>query len=164
MGQGAESCGAYDLEYSPFAEGLAFGDWPAQDGTVNVKDMSTRHLTNAIRVAKRMQVCAGFEEDMDMWGDWVDLLTEELDRRPAEIRKVRTAPPAPTRGAKLWLQCHCGTKYHARVADLERGWGRSCSKACAATKREFGRPDPVEVDTGLTVKQALKKRAQGGKK
>jgi hypothetical protein len=31
--------------------------------------------------------------------------------------------------------CKCGTVYFAREADLKRGWGKSCSKRCAALKR-----------------------------
>lgn len=31
--------------------------------------------------------------------------------------------------------CRCGKKYKAREADLKRGWGKSCSKSCAAMKR-----------------------------
>ena len=29
----------------------------------------------------------------------------------------------------------CGVIYTARLADLKRGWGKSCSKRCAAVKR-----------------------------
>jgi hypothetical protein len=32
--------------------------------------------------------------------------------------------------------CACGAKYTARLADIKRGWAKSCSKSCAATKRE----------------------------
>lgn len=32
--------------------------------------------------------------------------------------------------------CHCGKTYEARKADVDRGWARSCSKSCAAIKRE----------------------------
>lgn len=31
--------------------------------------------------------------------------------------------------------CKCGVKYFAREADIKRGWGKSCSKRCAAVKR-----------------------------
>jgi len=33
------------------------------------------------------------------------------------------------------LTCKCGTVYFARAADIRRGWGKSCSKRCAAIKR-----------------------------
>lgn len=29
--------------------------------------------------------------------------------------------------------CRCGEKFMARVADVKRGWGKSCSKSCAAS-------------------------------
>lgn len=32
--------------------------------------------------------------------------------------------------------CHCGKKFMAKKADVARGWAKSCSKSCAATKRE----------------------------
>lgn len=34
------------------------------------------------------------------------------------------------------VECDCGKKFMAREADRKRGWGRSCSKACAANRRE----------------------------
>jgi hypothetical protein len=33
------------------------------------------------------------------------------------------------------MTCKCGTVYEAREADVKRGWGKSCSKSCAAKKR-----------------------------
>ena len=30
--------------------------------------------------------------------------------------------------------CSCGKKFTAKLADLKRGWAKSCSKSCAATK------------------------------
>lgn len=35
--------------------------------------------------------------------------------------------------------CQCGAKYQARTADLRRGWGKSCSKSCAALNRKSGK-------------------------
>lgn len=29
----------------------------------------------------------------------------------------------------------CNTEYTVKIADLKRGWGRCCSKSCAAIKR-----------------------------
>lgn len=38
----------------------------------------------------------------------------------------------PTRGAKVEKPCElCGAPMLVRVADVERGWGRFCSKRCA---------------------------------
>ncbi len=36
------------------------------------------------------------------------------------------------------MVCRCGTNYDATQADLNRGWGRSCDKSCAAKRRDFG--------------------------
>ncbi len=33
------------------------------------------------------------------------------------------------------LICACGKKYTVKQSDLKRGWGRSCSKPCAAKAR-----------------------------
>jgi endogenous inhibitor of DNA gyrase (YacG/DUF329 family) len=30
----------------------------------------------------------------------------------------------------------CGNQFHAREADVKRGWGRFCSKRCKAIKQE----------------------------
>lgn len=38
------------------------------------------------------------------------------------------------RGAMVGVQCHCGTLFQARAADVARGWGRFCSKACSKAK------------------------------
>ena len=32
--------------------------------------------------------------------------------------------------------CACGATFTAKVADVKRGWAKSCSKSCAAIKRE----------------------------
>ena len=41
------------------------------------------------------------------------------------------------RGATKEYQCRwCGEPFTARVADRNRGWARSCSKACASSRRE----------------------------
>ncbi len=39
-----------------------------------------------------------------------------------------------TRGKTVEVKCHCGDTFTARVADRKRGWAKSCSKSCAATK------------------------------
>ena len=35
---------------------------------------------------------------------------------------------------KKW--CACGNEFWAKESDIKRGWGKSCSKSCAAKKRE----------------------------
>lgn len=32
------------------------------------------------------------------------------------------------------FQCQCGKEFRAREADRKRGWARSCSKSCAASR------------------------------
>jgi hypothetical protein len=44
------------------------------------------------------------------------------------------------------MKCHCGVEYTAKSADLARGWALSCSKSCAAIRRDFGRPKATRVD------------------
>lgn len=39
------------------------------------------------------------------------------------------------RGNTVDVVCRCGKTFTARVADRDRGWARSCSKSCAASKR-----------------------------
>jgi hypothetical protein len=36
---------------------------------------------------------------------------------------------------------NCGEIYNAKPADIKRGWGLTCSKKCAAEKREKSKPD-----------------------
>lgn len=48
------------------------------------------------------------------------------------------------------LKCFCGNSYAAREADIRRGWAKTCSKRCAAVKREYGRPNARHV-TGSVV-------------
>lgn len=49
------------------------------------------------------------------------------------------------------LVCFCGEEYEVREADIKRGWGKTCSKSCAAVKREYGRPDPKTL-SGKSIK------------
>ena len=42
-----------------------------------------------------------------------------------------------TYGTLITRDCdNCGVGYHVREANFKRGWGRSCSKSCAAELRE----------------------------
>lgn len=40
--------------------------------------------------------------------------------------------------ASVEMICRCGERYTTRQADIDRGWGKSCSKSCAALRRDFG--------------------------
>jgi len=54
------------------------------------------------------------------------------------------------------MECFCGSHYKARLADIRRGWGKTCSKRCAAIKREYGRPNGKPVKKSETVKYGKK--------
>lgn len=151
MGQGTESCGGYEEEYDPYYEELRSSDprWTTRDGeSVPVSKMTTKHLHGARQVALRASSRASFTSDSDTFDGWVELFDREIARRGVVVGRVAAMPiaqaapkaPAPLRGVKVWMVCHCGVEYQAREADLERGWGLSCSKRCAAIRREFGRP------------------------
>lgn len=138
MGQGTDSCGGWEGEYDPYAEGLAMGDWTTRDGsTINVSQMSVRHLQGARHAALRAARLSSFSSDADMWQSWVDLFDREISKRPAEVK----SPPkqrAPIKGSTVLMVCHCGNEYEARVADVKRGYGLSCTKSCAAYRRVNG--------------------------
>jgi len=60
-----------------------------------------------------------------------------------------------TRGATVETVCACGATFHPRVADVNRGWGKACSKSCKAktqTKRT-GISGPHYKAEGQTVHQ-----------
>ena len=46
------------------------------------------------------------------------------------------------------MTCECGVIYKARQADIKRGWGKSCSKRCAAKRRnsEASKRYPIRVE------------------
>ena len=148
MGQGTDSCGGWELEYDPVEEGLADGTWVSGD---NVSNMSVGHLRNAIHHAQQSARAANFSCNEDNWNEWVDILETELarrqDQRTATKVKVKVAnkEKVAVRGAKVKMKCHCGNEYNAREADLKRGWALSCSKSCAATRRDFGRSKATRI-------------------
>jgi hypothetical protein len=58
------------------------------------------------------------------------LRDDEIIIAPGLIyRKSKASKP---RGNFTEVTCRCGTKFMARPADIRRGWGKSCSKSCAA--------------------------------
>lgn len=139
MGQGAESCGGYDLEYDEYEENLCSGRWVQRDGSsIEVSKMGTNHIKNTLRMVRRMAVSSSFTSEADKWETWADIFERELFRRvdvPAKTKNARN--PQPARGLKAKMVCHCGKHYEAREADLKRGWGLSCSKSCAASRKTF---------------------------
>lgn len=83
-----------------------------------------------------------WSDECELW-DWRD---EGVSRRAVRAQPTKKQPRATKKrncvqpGVKVNMQCHCGKHYQARKADLLRGWGLSCSKHCAAIRREYGRP------------------------
>ena len=157
MGQGTESCGGYEVDYDPVEEGLETGEWTQRDGTViRYTEMSLTHLRNARRYALTRAECCSFSSDADTWREWAELFEREIDNREfaaIKAKRVQTAvapvkavvAAKPARGSTVRMKCFCGVEYNARSADLKRGWAQTCSKSCAATKREFGRPNATKV-------------------
>lgn len=148
MGQGAEDAGGYEIDYDPAYEGLT-RSVPCWNDSTPVTQMSIPHLKNALRVARMHSGSCSFSCDDDKWEEWVHILDRELASRAAK-RKAVAATKAqnkkPVRGKTQKMKCACGAIYEARVADLKRGYAKSCSKRCASIRREFGRPaaKPVE--------------------
>lgn len=139
MGQGAESCGGYDLEYDEYEENLCSGRWVQRDGSsIEVSKMGINHIKNTLRMVRGLAASSSFTSEADKWKAWVDIFEEELSRRvdvPSKTKSTSHAQPA--RGLKVQMVCHCGKHYEAREADLKRGWGLSCSKSCAASRKTF---------------------------
>lgn len=141
MGQGSDSCGGYEVDFDPYEEGMAEGVWTTKSGEeIHISQMTISHLRGARRVAYRAQMSANFTNTAEMWEHWVEMLDDEISRRPQDSLKAITAPKAPPRGKMAVMICHCKREYKAREADLKRGSGFSCSKSCAAIRREYGRP------------------------
>lgn len=60
--------------------------------------------------------------------------------RKSRARKKPVPSNKKALSGKYLMECHCGTRYEAKGADIGRGWGLSCSKSCASIRRDFGRP------------------------
>ncbi|KKB61133.1 hypothetical protein WM40_25020 [Robbsia andropogonis] len=148
MGQGSDSCGGWEVLYDPLTD-VPDGYWEMASGEqIKIADMTVRHLRNVIRLCKSKAECANFTGDADRWSEWADVFERELHGRSTIVRATAPGvPPEPKRGTTATMRCHCGRHYEAREADLKRGWGKSCSKHCAAVRREFGRPAAKRVKT-----------------
>lgn len=147
MGQGAESCGGYDLEYDEYEENLCSGRWVQRDGSsIEVSKMGTSHIKNTLRMVRGLAASSSFTSEADKWEAWADIFEDELARRVDVPAKTKTARnPQPVRGAKAQMVCHCGKHYDAREADLNRGWGLSCSKSCSASRKTFRLPSAKRI-------------------
>lgn len=171
MGQGAEDAGGYELEYNPAYEGLSHNP-PRWNDSKPVDEMSCAHLRYALRVSKSVAGTSSFTCDDDTWETWIDVLEQEIHHRAVTGKKIKSKndfrlPRKKGTGkkgkettkkrieeykamtftsSKVQMRCHCGKEYTAKVADLRRGWATSCSKRCAAIRREFGRPVGKLID------------------
>lgn len=143
MGQGTESAGGYEIDYDPAYEGLTRGI-PQWNDSIPVTQMSLRHLKNSLRYARSRAVDSDLDDYEDQWSAWVDILETEISRRP-KPESAKYTSNIKKRGKTKRMRCHCGNKYDAREADLKRGYAKSCSKRCAAIRREFGRPAGKEI-------------------
>ena len=65
MGQGAESCGGYDIEYDPYDENESqgFSVWQGKGFEYDVCKMSDDHIRNAIALCGRMSATSSFSCD-----------------------------------------------------------------------------------------------------
>lgn len=143
MGQGTESAGGYEITYDPAYEGLT-RSIPQWNDSIPVTQMSFRHLKNALRFARNMAVDSDFDDYDNQWVSWVHILESEISRRP-EPEPAKYTSNIKKRGKTKRMRCHCGNEYDAREVDLKRGYAKSCSKRCAAIRREFGKPAGREV-------------------
>lgn len=60
-----------------------------------------------------------------------------------------------SRGITVETTCKCGVVFYPRVADVNRGWGKFCSKSCKAGEqtKNTGIAGPHYKAAGKTVKQ-----------
>lgn len=133
-------------EYDPYDhdESEGYTVWTGKNGeTYKLSEMSTRHIQNALNLCERYGSMCTFSDEQEKWNDWVDAFEQLLHERKKQ-KHVIIADTKPQRGKTKTMICWCGKEYQARIADLNRGWAKSCSKRCAAIKRDYGRPDPVE--------------------
>ncbi len=67
--------------------------------------------------------------------------SNERSRIAAEVRKqlrARGIEKQPIIGVKVDVNCkNCGKHFEARKADVQRGWGKFCSKSCKASKQAY---------------------------
>lgn len=82
-------------------------------------------------------------------GEAMEIVIREIVSRSASQVALRSAPvevsvvastshKSVSRGSTVKRTCDnhgCGVVYEARQADLRRGWGKCCSKSCAASHK-----------------------------
>src|SRR5690606_23142920 len=101
MGQGAESCGGYEIEYDEYEDGLSDGFWTQKDGSqIHINSMTLKHLINAKRLAENMARISNFSCDSEKWEEWVSLFEDRI----YELRKKATVPPKNQAPFKNWRE------------------------------------------------------------
>ena len=139
----------HELEYDPYEEGLITGFWTQRDGTsIHISKMAAGHLRSTIRMLNGTMARSTCTDEEEQWRDWQEVLQSELDSRESVPARTRVSKESPRRSTAT-MKCHCEAVYQAREADIKRGWGLSCSKRCAAIRREFGRPAATKVEITL---------------
>jgi hypothetical protein len=60
-----------------------------------------------------------------------------VEKAVTEVKVIQTAAPKARKGyvRRTCDNRGCGIVYEARQADLKRGWGKCCSKSCAASHK-----------------------------
>jgi len=57
-----------------------------------------------------------------------------------------------SRGKKIKKKCkNCDKIFYPRVADVNRGWGKFCSKSCKAKRADQYSPFKIDGEVGGTV-------------
>lgn len=151
MGQGAESCRGYELEYDPYSDNED-GMWLQKNGGfIHVSKMPVSQLRNCKRICEKMALTSSSYDEEGKWNNWVRVFEDELANRNEPLiatpaKYVNPDAKKATRGSKAKMLCHCGKPYEARESDLKRGYGFSCCKRCASVRREFGRPKAIKIN------------------
>lgn len=142
MGQGSDSVGGddYDLSHTIAYEQIQAGIWINQRGEeVKLADMTEQELLSALNIANQRAFSHINDIDSeihDIFHSWFENISRELSYR--STKKLNAASNKvlnSARGNKTQMTCSCGEIYFARNSDLKRGWGKSCSKSCAARNK-----------------------------
>ena len=56
-------------------------------------------------------------------------------RRVSHVAHVLVDRLPLARGDRVERTCKCGQVFNPRLVDIRRGWGKSCSKSCAAKRK-----------------------------
>lgn len=89
---------------------------------------------------------------------------EDMDHFERMRRQAHNAKPvvrvlAPLKSGKRadYFCEHCGKVVSVRKADRARGWGKCCSKSCAASRKIYRHIQPWHVRHGLKAKVSRNK-------